>query len=277
MQQAIWSSYLLELPIEDMVRTFSKHGWSCAELSDEHARMLLDRGSPAVVGTAFRTFMNDFGFSFPQGHLWLGADIALLDSAARRVHIDIVKQWCDLFVALGVKAAVLHPGGFMLSAVLTQNELAEIRYRALEELINHIADTDMVICLENCYHLIPDAYGLLAILEPFDPAHTGICFDTGHQNITRGDFREFIMTAGSQLKATHINDNLGERDDHMMPYGRGTVPWADVLGALREIGYHNVFNFEIPGECRCPLETRLAKLDYIKRLGEQMIAEIERT
>jgi sugar phosphate isomerase/epimerase len=49
-----------------------------------------------------------------------------------------------------------------------------------------------------------------------------------------------------------------------MPFGRGTVDFASVVAALREIGYGGLFNLEIPGESCIPLPLRDAKIAYIK-------------
>jgi len=44
------------------------------------------------------------------------------------------------------------------------------------------------------------------------------------------------------------------------------------MKALREVGYRGLFNFEVPGENRCPPPVRLAKLDYALALANYMIA-----
>ena len=55
-----------------------------------------------------------------------------------------------------------------------------------------------------------------------------------------------------------IADNEGGCDARLFPFGRGTVDWHDVVSALRETRRPALFNFEIPGENRCPLPARLA-------------------
>ena len=62
---SMWTSYLIELLPEDMVKTYAKYGWRASELSDEHARPL-KRGKPAVVGRDFQRFAADPGMSFPK-------------------------------------------------------------------------------------------------------------------------------------------------------------------------------------------------------------------
>lgn len=64
----------------------------------------------------------------------------------------------------------------------------------------------------------------------------------------------------------HIADNEGQTDQHLMPFGRGTVAWDTVTRELNALNYRGLFNFEIPGESRCPLPVRLAKLEYLKSI-----------
>jgi hypothetical protein len=46
------------------------------------------------------------------------------------------------------------------------------------------------------------------------------------------------------------------------------------MSALYEVGYEGIFNFEVPRENRCPMEIRLAKLDYARRLAELMVNKV---
>ena len=57
----------------------------------------------------------------------------------------------------------------------------------------------------------------------------------------------------------------------MMPYGRGTVDWDDVMAGLSEVGYAGLFNMEIPGEIRAPLDVKRMKLGYAKQVAEYML------
>ena len=261
MTPGIWTSYFVDLSPEDMVRQFAAKDWRHLELSSEHAAKLLERGDPAAVGEAFRTFAQDHGVTFPQGHLWLDCDIAGQDQSAI---IDGLKRWLDLFVALGIRAPVLHPGGkALLEQGVGYDALLEARVRGLRPLAEHVQGTGVIICLENLT-IIPFARDLIDIIKAVGVPNLGICFDTGHLHIVNGVQRWFIEEAGPYLKALHIADNDGSGDQHLMPYGRGTVYWDGVMAALRRVGYGRLFNLEIPGENGCPIPVRLAKLDYLK-------------
>lgn len=263
---AIWTSFLVELSPEEMARAFSTAGWRELELSTEHGDMLLKRGSPDAAGAQFRAFSAGCGVSFHQGHLWLEADVT---DPARPDTVDGMKKWLDLFVAAGVRCAVIHPGGRGLRAQgADPARIHEATVRAFTELCRHVAGGPLVLCIENMTETPVEA--LLATVRDVGSPHLAICLDTGHLHLVKGDPAAFIRAAGPHLRALHIADNDGSCDQHLAPFGRGAVDWKFVLPALRECGYSDLFNLEIPGERRCPPEVLRLKLDYLKRLLDFM-------
>jgi len=289
MQPSMWTSYLYSewLP-RDMALEFARHGWQTLELSDEHAHDLFKEGDPLRVGGQFRAFAADHGVSFPQGHFYLctsgsrpgdgehiPADIAPADPAKFATAMDAMRRWVDLFNALGVKAGVLHAGGDGLRAAgWEEKRIFARRVEAVRRVAEYARGGPTVICLENLCpgSGITEAAELIRIADATGADNVGLCLDTGHANMSGVDSASFIRQAGSKLQALHIADNLGSNDDHMLPYGRGTVKWADVMKALREIAYHGLFNFEVPGESDCPKPVLMAKLDYALQLAKWMVA-----
>ena len=287
----MWSSYLLEWEPQQMVRLFAAHGWRALELSDEHAHDLLKLGKPLSVGVEFRRIAADLGISFPQGHFLLSnrgcrpedqegrqpADIAPAGETEFRQVMDDMRRWVDLFNALGIKAGVLHLGGWAQRAAgVAPARILGRQLEAVARIADYAKGGPTTICLEN---LLPDGGGMTTIIEfrtvldALRRDNVGICLDTGHANIAKLDMPEFIRFAGPRLRALHIADNLGYDDHHMLPYGRGTVSWPAVLRALHDIEYVGPLNFEVPGENRCPEPVRLAKLDYALKLANWMIGQ----
>jgi len=288
MRPSMWTSYLIEMLPDEMVICLAEHGWQVAELSDEHGHDLLKRGDPSEVGDAFRRFADDHGLTFPQGHFYLcnkgfrpedmegrrGADIAPADDAEFAQAQEDMRRWIALFNALDIKAGVLHLGGGRLKAAGWSDErVFARRVDALGQIAEYAKGGPTTICLENlgADSGVKDAAETIRVIEAAGADNVAICLDTGHANINGVSCPEFIRQAGSRLKALHIADNLGQHDDHMIPYSRGTVPWTGVMKALREIGYDGLFNYEIPGENRCPMPVRLAKLDYALEQARWMI------
>ncbi len=75
------------------------------------------------------------------------------------------------------------------------------------------------------------------------PADLGICMDVGHARLM-GDVVDAIETCSGHLITTHLHDNRGRNDDHLVP-GKGVIDWDATLLALQKIGYDGVWMFEL--------------------------------
>lgn len=267
MKLSIWSSYYHELNAEEMVDEFIKNGLYTTELSDEHGYELFNRDKDYIeTGKKFAQFIKERNFEISQGHLWL--EVKMCENEAS---IEELCKWIDMYEAIGIENMVLHCDN-LLNSDLSKSEKTELNIRSLKKVANHVKDKDITICLENLRpmndsgdELVDESVDdLLHIIEQVGSDRFGICLDTGHLNLTCKNQREFIQKAGEKLKALHIADNQGEIDQHMMPFTRGNIDFKEVVKTLREIGYKGVFNLEIPGENRIPLELRNEKIKYIK-------------
>ena len=265
---SLWSSYYIELTPEKAVEEFIKNGIYCCELSDEHGLMLLQRGDNYIeTGKKFGEFAKERNFEISQGHLWLKVKICSGEDDIRKLC-----KWIDMYEAIGIKNMVLHCDN-LCEEPLTKEEKQEKNIASLKLVAEHIKDKDIYICLENLRPHSPEetflvdetADDLLYIIDAVGSNRFAICLDTGHLNLTTKNQREFILKAGSRLKALHIADNQGETDQHMMPFGRGNVNFKEVIDTLKEIDYTGLFNLEIPGESyNMPFELKREKLKFIK-------------
>ena len=270
MELSVWSSYYFDLSPEDALARFKVNGIHAAELSDEHGLALLQRDEDVRrTGAAFGAYAEQLGMLLTQGHLWLGCRLVSNPEA-----VNILKKWIDLYEAIGIKNMVLHMDGYNMED-RTVAEIHDLNVEKLSEIAAYIAEKDIYICLENLFrpgskHICE----LLSVIDRLSSHRFGITLDTGHLNISKSTSqREFILTAGEKLRAIHIADNQGETDQHLMPFGRGTVDFTEVVQALREIGYKGVFNYEIPGENHCPLPIRDAKLRYIREAYRYLVEQ----
>ncbi len=261
MKLAIWSNYYHELSPEDAVREFIKNGIYASELADEHGAMLLERGDDVVTaGRVFGDFLKENGFDMTQGHLWLYAKICTEPDAIEKLY-----KWIDLYEALGVKNMVLHCDVLAFDESRYE-ECAAKNIEKLKLVAEYIKDKDITICLENLgpQYVMTTIDRISHIVDGVGSDKIGICLDTGHLHLNGKSQREYILKAGKRLRAIHIADNEGQWDQHLMPFTSGKIDFTEVVSALREIGYDGLFNLEIPGENRVPLELRNAKLAYIK-------------
>ncbi len=268
---SVWSNYFFELEPEAKIDAFLDCGFTSSEFSDEDGAILLGRGNGEKEGLKLKKYADDRGFSFPQGHLLLSVDLTS-DSCA-----DTLKGWLDMFMALGIRAGVLHAQGG--DRIYDFDECFERKLKNISILADYLKGTDFVICLENLRgEKRPQTVSELnRYIDPIGDANLGICLDTGHLNIchdmgeryqSQGDF---IRSAGKRLKALHIADNDTSGDQHLMPYSKGNVNWTEVMEALEEIGYDGLFNMEIPGESHVPMAVKKAKCRYCAELCRIML------
>lgn len=259
MKLSIWTAYYVEKSPEDAILEIAKCGYRYAELSDEHGAMLLERGDPREVGAAFGAFAREAGVTVSQGHLFLKVALTAPDG------VPTLYRWLDLFHAVGIRRAVLHLDGRFPEGT-SPEEIHEKNAAALRALVAHMEGWDMKICLENLCKRFYAVEDLLSYVNEIGEEHLALCLDTGHLNLTRASSQgDFVRKAGKHLGALHIADNMGERDNHLMPFlAVGQVDIYDLLGALRDVGYDELYNLEIPGERHEPLPIRAAKLAYVK-------------
>lgn len=268
---SIWSAYDVELSPEDAVLAIERRGMTECELSDEHGKMLLDRGDPENTGKAFRAFAASHGVSFPQGHLFLRVALCAEDA------IDVLTEWIRLFSAIGIRNAVLHADWQSFPSETPDEPVIAASVERLKLLAPVAEKYGVRICLENLRRRFDSAEKLVGMIEAVGSDALGICLDTGHLNIAgEKDQANFIRKAGKYLHALHIADNEGTTDQHMMPFGRGNVKILNVMKALDEIDYDGLFNYEIPGERMCPIEVRDMKAAYLKNVTDYLFDTLKK-
>ena len=275
MKPSICTAFFAPNNPEEAILSLKEAGFTHGEFDVDHSIVLLSRGTDAEkTGLNFRAFLEDHGFSLPQGHLCHRNDLTT------RQTVEYLKKEIALFQAIGIQNAVLHING---GTTLPEEERLERQTLHLRELVEFVQGTDFTFCLENLMSnpTVTDADKLLSWIEKLGGKNLGICLDTGHLHyarrglkVTAQTHKEFILKAGKYLKALHIHDNDGTTDQHLAPYAiRGNgVNWEDVVSALRQIGYDGLFNLEVPGEIdsyrppyilRCKLRCMKDMVDYM--------------
>ena len=103
-----------------------------------------------------------------------------------------------------------------------------------------------------------EAEDIAALADDLDE---GVCWDSGHGNISLQEQYDAITYMGSRLRLVHLNDNHGQDDIHSAPF-TGTVNWQGAARALKEINYTGPMYFEL--SCgKVPEKLRPALAAYI--------------
>ncbi len=265
MKPGISSGFFKMLNPYEMAKTYVELGFYQTEINREHYVKFMTKEEDVKE---YRKYIDDLGFSIPQGHL-IFMNEGNITSYDNTYAIDNLKRNLDVFYELGVKNAVLHYSNFGTD-VVPVDEWFDVRIDAINQLIEHIKGSDMVICLENLSRIHDnDAGHLLKMCKAVDDKkHIGICLDTGHLNISqKGNQYDFIMQAGEYLKAMHVHDNKGEHnglqglpcDWHTIPFVNGNINWENVKRGVKAVNYQGLFSFELNSNGPLEIKKLMAK------------------
>ena len=269
----VWSGFYYDLSPEDAVLEFEKHRYIYSDLCFQHTLALVNRGDVENTGRKFKDFASSHGVTFLQSHF------STLCHMCKKEDLERLKTQLDLYVAIGIKHAILHCDAMTYAPELSFEEVRAHNLEALRELVDYAGDRGTLICIENLRRVVPiamSASDLMYFINEIGSDKLGICFDVGHLNQTGVETpAEFIKNAGNHLRAVHVNTNDGTSDQHLMPFARGTVDILSFTRELKKSGFDGLYDLELPGERSCPLEIRGYKLDYIKRVFEYIDAQTE--
>jgi sugar phosphate isomerase/epimerase len=167
--------------------------------------------------------------------------IAAADEPRRRQAVS------EAISALGVATSVKFPYLIVHLGVPSADAAENSRSaaaRSLEELGQAAQAAGVALAIE----LIPNALSLAPRLvqwleDVLELPGTGICLDVGHANMA-GDVMDAVETCSGHIVATHLHDNRGKRDDHLVP-GQGAIDWEGVLMAFQKVGYEGAWIFEL--------------------------------
>ena len=167
--------------------------------------------------------------------------------------IGVYKKIILFLDRVGCKNLIVHGANLDKKDTKSIAEINALNKKLYTSLIPELQQTNVIVCLENLFTKgITEGH----CSNPYDAAREidelnalagkecfGLCVDTGHLNITSGDFRRYFPIVGKRVKALHIHDNDGITDLHKAPYS-GTINWKHFYTALKEIGYEGDLSFE---------------------------------
>ena len=183
---------------------------------------------------------------------WVGAfSNAASDETRRRAAIAEAEAAVALARHVPFQCLVTHLGVPASEAVGADNHRQAAR-RSIEELVALAAGENVRVAIEVIPNPLSSADNLVHLIEEdLDGLDIGICLDYGHAHLM-GDLGEAIETLSGHLWTTHVHDNGGTRDDHLVPYA-GTIDWDAAMMTTQKIGYDGVFMLEV-GDTGDPVE-----------------------
>jgi sugar phosphate isomerase/epimerase len=180
-----------------------------------------------------------------RGNDWGGTtySTAAADSARRQAAVREADAALKIAGRIPFDVLVVHLGVPSTKGGAADNSRAAA-IRSAEE-IGALAEAAGVrVAFEVIPNDLSSPAALVSLIEKtFDAPHVGICLDFGHAHIM-GDVVDAVETAAEHLVATHVHDNGGRSDDHLVPW-LGSIPWDAALLSMQKIGYDGTYLMEV--------------------------------
>ncbi len=158
-----------------------------------------------------------------------GAPLSICDPERmrRQEAVDEIKRALDLVEYVPFQYCVQH--------VARPRDVPDERrwdaaFRSLEHLSLFARQRGVTIAIENTPGEMATPANLKNFLEQTRLTNVKMCFDAGHAHLD-GGVPEALEIVRDYVATTHLHDNRGERDDHLLPY-EGTIDWSATLAAL---------------------------------------------
>ena len=208
----------------------------------------------------FQSDMKAFGLDFVDAHAiwgtWEDPGMPL-----EKWHETVIlrhRASIRLCAAFGVRTLAFHTGNTFNSIFgqhLTLDDYYRMLIRSIEELLPDAEKYDVILALENQWTPLNHSRNLLRVMEHFRSDCLGLCYDSGHGNLTEKgasfppgrscvpviwndlgipvEWEENLIEKFSPyLVNCHLHDNHGMEDEHNLP-GGGNVDWARIFTVLR--------------------------------------------
>lgn len=184
-------------------------------------------------------------FADLRGGRWIGAfSNASGDESCRKAAVAETRAALQVARHIPYHFLVVHLGMPAVEPVPQGDNQPDAARRSVEEIVALAADAGIRVAIEVIPNAMSSAAALVRLIEDqLDGLDVGICLDYGHAHLM-GDLGEAIETISGHLWTTHVHDNIGRRDDHLVPFA-GTIDWEAAIMETLKIGYDEPLIFEV--------------------------------
>lgn len=194
---------------------------------------------------ALRALGEELGVKFVQCHAPGGNPLTLKQDKYDLLLRSTVRS-LEICQMLGIPNCVYHAGW---EKGISKEDFFRRNRRFVEDMIPAMEKTGVNLCVENStkanmkdmYYFF-DGEDMAEFIDWIGHPQLKACWDTGHANVEGHQYKD-LVALGDRLTALHINDNLGEKDQHMHPF-IGTLNMDEVMHGLLDADFKGYFTFE---------------------------------
>lgn len=201
----------------------------------------------AIAAGEIVAVCDDLGLRIDSLHAHFGDDLdpSSEDEEVRAGVAPYYQREAEYCRQLGGDLVVIHPSPPRAPTTDVERRYGQLR-KSFDELARLGEKTGVRFAFENMpgYHPVGgDVRRLVEEIAKAGSDHVVFLLDIAHAHMTCG-IVEAVGIAGRRIAYTHVCDNDGANDMHLLPY-RGNLPWEDCCRELHRVGYQGVFLLEV--------------------------------
>jgi D-psicose/D-tagatose/L-ribulose 3-epimerase len=240
-------------PVETTIRRLAKFGYDGIEISYDSVE--LSPGAPGTKAVRETLRENNIECVGSISLMFAGRDLIHADPGVRESSVDYLKKCVTMIKELrdgdgqGTMSIVPSEVGKVKEMASPEEEWAWA-VEGLKAVHEHATGEGIRIAIEPLNRFETNFVNrhdqaLLLAQEVGDDV--GVCLDVYHMNQEEADTLKAFRNAGDRLYDVHVADN------NRMACGQGDLPWADIIGTLKDIGYDGSLTVEfVPPLDRTP-------------------------
>ena len=226
----------------DMIewRSPTSHGITVPEMD-----LMANPGQAEEIRNLSEEFGLELAYHAPQGPLWEFGALPFRDAVSQLR--ECIRR------SSSINASIMT---FHLGIADDGQRLDTIRQGAkvVDEVTSYATDYNVWLCVENVFEgdrcSVANAGEFEILFGASKSPRLRFTLDTGHANLY-GVVYDLIESFPEKLFFTHLHDNNGVRDEHLVP-GHGVIDWRRLLSCFDDADYSGPFNFELREECELP-------------------------
>jgi sugar phosphate isomerase/epimerase len=206
-----------------------------------------------------------------------GAPISIAEpDKLRRIEaVDEMKWAMELSETVPFRYFVMHMGNGREPLDQRHQDAA---FNSLEYLVVFAKQRGLTIALENTPGELAAPEALADFLRQTRLRELGLCFDLGHAHLGEGIAGSFDCMR-ERVVTTHVHDNRGEFDDHLVPF-EGAIDWPAAVRALRSAPMDLPLVFELKepagGGSGAVLDRATAAFERLEKLAAEQASAADK-
>jgi sugar phosphate isomerase/epimerase len=185
---------------------------------------------------------------------------AVSDSARRQAAVREADAALNIARRIPTQVFVVHLGTPTVQGGENNRGAA---LKSVEEICQLAEAAGVRVAVEVIPNELSSPQSLVTFLDrDLEAPGVGICLDFGHAFLM-GDVGEAVETVAEHLITTHVHDNSGAKDEHLVPFD-GKIPWEATLTSMQKVGYDGTYLMEVANA-----STPTAVLERARRARER--------